>query len=221
MLELNAISHAKIETKPFKFAVINNLITKENVDVLINNLPKDNNYVASRTEGSDKTYQVVSNILLPLGEGPGQITTNNDHWLKLIHNLMSKEYKIHLGQLLGIDLLNCFQEITLRFYRPGDYISPHTDREVVKATHMIFLNQFWQENWGGLFCVMLSENETYLKILPLWHNSVVFLRSDNSWHCVTPCAATAVPRIALQVAFKEESFAFSPEGMQRDITKIE
>lgn len=202
MISIDSIKSAKFVSDPFRYSVVTNLLSKETIAKLLRCVPLTNYFRSERYSGSDKTYNVVNNLLLKLGEKEYNLESNlHQNWISLVQDLTSSDYIDALSILLGVDLSTCSQEITLKRYGYGDFISAHTDTENVTATHMIFLNQRWQEDWGGHFCFLHDEQQIFLKIKPVSENSVAFVRAENSWHSVEKIMHSNAERLAIQVAF--------------------
>lgn len=205
MINLNAITQATLKKEPFKYAIIEHFFSKAYAQDLLNQLPSNGNYKSMRTEGSDKTYNVVNNILLALGDDSwNKASEPSMLWIDCIGQLYSLQYRQALGALLDVDLTNSPMEITLKRYRYQDYISAHTDKKSVRATHMIFLNSSWNESWGGLLHFQNDSKEDFETFIPCRTTSVAFVRSENSWHRVCPMNHPDKERIAIQVAFWNE-----------------
>jgi Rps23 Pro-64 3,4-dihydroxylase Tpa1-like proline 4-hydroxylase len=202
MIIIEQIKKAILTKLPFNYAVIPQCISEDSVNKLLDNMPQNNYYRSLRDTGSDKTYNVVNNLLLKLGEMKFNNESNlNDCWIQLVNALQSKQYINVLSNLLQEDLSECHQEMTLKKYGYLDFISAHTDKADVRATHMIFLNKNWDEKWGGQLCFLRDENNIFKKFIPVIDHSVAFVRADNSWHSVEKIMLPEAERIAIQIAF--------------------
>lgn len=201
MLAVNNIHKAKLIDFPFKYSKIQNVLSAAQAETLLKNLPIDGNYRSARSEGSDKVYNVVNNILVELGKE----TLHNEHldesWNSFIQEVQGPSYRSALSELLNEDLINCYMEVTLKRYKHQDYISAHTDKDAVRATHMIFLNADWDTQWGGLLHFLHDNQEILETFLPTVAQSVAFVRSPVSWHKVCPVLPIDKERVAVQVAF--------------------
>lgn len=220
MFDISKIYSATMVESPFKFSCIQNFLDSDSVVNLLEDLPQEGNYRSSRVGGSDKVYNVVNNILLPLGE----FNKNEENqlpplWSDFVRGLRSKEYREALSHLLDEDLVNCHMEITLKRYKYQDYISAHTDKADVKATHMLFLNDQWELAWGGLLHLMHDSENTLKAFLPTIASSVAFVRSDVSWHKVCPVLQPNKERIAIQVAFWNTTIRSVAPGRQIQVEK--
>ena len=58
---------------------------------------------------------------------------------------------------------------------------------------MFYFNQEWDSNWGGCLRILKDDNadSVFQEIPPLLNTSVILVRSDNSWHTVTPVSPEA------------------------------
>lgn len=203
MINYHALQKATLINSPFKYSRIQHLLNEEDARQLRTSLPDENYYRSIRMNGSDKTYNVINNILFQLED---QASSNLDSiprcWQDFLKDVTNQTYRSYLGKLLEIDLGKCYQEITLKIYEEGDFLSVHTDKSGVIATHMIFFNEHWQDNWGGQLLFSAEKNHPpFAKFNPVWLESVAFVRTDHSWHAVSPVTTLQSARIALQVAF--------------------
>lgn len=200
MINAKLLCQAALKNEPFRYAVINQCLTDDTINRLIQELPQEDYFRSLRENGSDKTYNVINNVLLKLGDNSPSMHLPRC-WQDFIQHLQSNDYIDPLSTLLREDLSSCRQEITLKRYGYGDFISPHTDREDVTATHLFFLNHDWDPAWGGGLLFLYNENEPFQKFLPTSKHSIAFVRSENSWHSVEKITHVDAERIAVQVAF--------------------
>jgi Rps23 Pro-64 3,4-dihydroxylase Tpa1-like proline 4-hydroxylase len=137
-----------------------------------------------------------------------RITHNTGHlsnvWQQLIEELWSDSYRAALSEMSGLELNNCGMDIGFRRYSSGHWHCPHTDEPNKILTHLLFFNQQWALGWGG--CLRILNNSQpeslFQDILPISDYSVVIVRSENSWHMVSPVSASAPEsRLAVRVAF--------------------
>jgi Rps23 Pro-64 3,4-dihydroxylase Tpa1-like proline 4-hydroxylase len=201
MINFKAITSSKLENDPFTFSVIENVICREAIEELLQYLPTKNYYRSVRSSGSDKTYDVVNNILLKLETCHVDKTALPPIWQGLISVLHDRVYIESLSNLLNIDLKDSYQEITFKNYSNNNYLSPHTDKDYVLATHLIFLNLDWDVQWGGELLLHNPNHEVVRRHLPVWNKSFAFVRSDKSWHSVSAVQHEAAVRRVIQIAF--------------------
>ena len=55
------------------------------------------------------------------------------------------------------------------------------------ATHVVYFNSTWNQADGGRLRILRSADteDVAAELLPIVGNSVVIVRSENSWHCVS------------------------------------
>lgn len=200
LINISNIEYSELKLKPYKHAIINHVIDLENVNSLLTELPLDSFISVSREMGSDKTYKVDNHIIYPL-QDQKPCSTLTKIWLSLIEELTSDTYKSAISKLIEYDVSKTYIEITLKRYKVNDYISPHTDREIVPVTHVIFLNPKWDKQWGGEFCIHDGDASIAQEIIPTFDKSILFKQSAQSWHSVNQCLSADHHRIGLQVAF--------------------
>ncbi|WP_248277963.1 2OG-Fe(II) oxygenase [Brasilonema sp. UFV-L1] len=138
----------------------------------------------------------------------GRLTSDLGHlshvWQQLIEGLWTDSYREALEKMSGLELKDCAIDIGFRRYNVGHLHRPHTDEPNKVLTHLLFFNQQWSLDWGGCLRILKDSQpeSAFQDILPLSHYSVVIVRSDNSWHTVTPLTCPASEcRLALRVAF--------------------
>lgn len=198
MLKLDKFQGAIVSNKPYLHVTINGLISQSDICNLVNNLPIENEKITTRDWGSDKTYKVRNSMLYDLQTG---MQNNPRCWETLINSLKSKEYIHEVSRILGPGVLAADIEVIFKRYFPGDYISPHTDRDFVFGTHLFFFNQTWEHAWGGLLQILDQDKRVVSEIPPLADISFMFAQSNQSWHAVSTIEPAAVPRLCLQVTF--------------------
>lgn len=201
MIDIERLRSSKLISTPFKYSKIDNILSANLAEKLLETLPLEGNYRSIRKDGSDKIYNVVNNILVELGQKTSVNPNIGIDWNNLIIELQDRQYREALSSLLDEDLVNCYMEITLKRYKLNDYISAHTDKPSVRATHMIFLNESWERDWGGMLYFLNDAQEVLEVFLPTIAQSVAFVRSDISWHKVCPVLSAEKERVVIQVAF--------------------
>ncbi|MCA1632539.1 MAG: 2OG-Fe(II) oxygenase [Acidobacteria bacterium] len=72
------------------------------------------------------------------------------------------------------------------------------------VTHVFYFNERWDETDGGCLSILRSSDmsETVMSVAPIVGNSVVLVRSENSWHAVSPVAGDCRRfRLSMTVTF--------------------
>jgi len=220
MLNFQSIRTAAMQKVPYNWALIKNLLSTEASSELSATFPQEE-FRLSAGEGYGYSW---GKMLAPSEDIPlmlkskddrwrqrlaqGRLTSDLRHlsnvWRQLIEGLWTTSYRAAIAEMSGLELKDCVMDIGFRRYNSGHSHFPHTDEPNKVLTHLLFFNQQWSENWGGCLRILKdSEPESaFQDILPLSHSSVVIVRSDNSWHMVTPLTSRASEsRLALRVAF--------------------
>lgn len=219
MLNYSVFYKSKMQSVPYSYAVIENLLSALLSKNLAETFPQQQ---LQESSGEDYGYLWGKMIaseedMIKLGQleerwrqriNDGVVTANLENfssvWQKLIQELWKPDYRQALEHLSGVSLKNCPMLIGFRMYQVGHRHRPHTDEASKVLTHLFFLNQTWLDNWGGRLQILTSEKpeSMFEDILPVSNNSVVIVRSDNSWHMVTSVASAATEsRLLLRVMF--------------------
>lgn len=122
-------------------------------------------------------------------------------WREFIDELRQRPYRRFLERLLGV------RRIALRFhwlYTPsGCSVSPHCDGRNEIGTHIFYFNpeEEWEPSWGGSTLVLDDGGSLAIESAPWFdsfrfatpansagNNSLVFARTDHSWHGVEELA---------------------------------
>lgn len=195
----NLSSEVTIESRPFRWAKVQRFLSSDHARELRRSFPHDLP-VSRRQEGSDKTY-VVASTKLRRADGARQAPSAI--WNHLIDSACEQHYRNLLGAIADKDLSSSFVEIEINSYGAGGFMSAHTDRAPKVLTHIIYLNSVWPEHWGGeLEILSSSDSRPFQKVTPVWPNSVILLRSDESWHSVRSVSPQATdPRLTIQITF--------------------
>jgi hypothetical protein len=152
-----------------------------------------------RPEGS-KRHDLRGRHLLP----PDRERGLNRLWHRLSAELHGEHYRLTLCELANIDLRGLDIEITLWRQEFGGFADPHLDNPAKRLINLIYLSDpDWKSEEGGCLRFLRSKDidDVEAEILPHLGTSVVFLRSETSWHGYKPIVTTERPRLAVQVVF--------------------
>jgi SM-20-related protein len=125
-------------------------------------------------------------------------------WLDFAAVLQSDEYRAAVSRRLGVSLAGCQLVAGFCVYGAGRGLLPHTDRELRVVTQTLYLTRAWQPSWGGGLRVLGSPDPQDIRceVAPTLGRSMLFRRSDDSWHAVGPVTADAgAPRRSLLLHF--------------------
>jgi Rps23 Pro-64 3,4-dihydroxylase Tpa1-like proline 4-hydroxylase len=187
MLEITRIERQVLASEPFKWAFVDKLYSFGNAAALAASFPRDNFKTVSGHDG-EKGYEYVARSLVHLG---ADTCTLVDHlspaWKELAADLLSPAYRSAVGKLTGCDLSNAPMEINAIHYGTGAWMGPHLDLREKIVTHVLYFNESWKPQNGGHINILNSSNpsDVFAEVMPIVGNSVVLVRSDNSWHSVS------------------------------------
>lgn len=227
MLNLDAIDRTTMQSVPYSYAVIENLLPKAASLELAASFPQEQfrlsigegyGYLWSEMLASNEDialiYKFCHSASPELSDrwrdriAQGRLSSNlgnlSSPWRQVIEELWTPAYRQALTQMSGVELKDCAMVIGFRRYNLGHCHRPHTDEPSKALTHLLFFNEQWPMDWGGCLRILFDEKpeSAFQDIAPLNQFSAVIVRSDNSWHMVTPVASTALQcRLALRIAF--------------------
>jgi hypothetical protein len=135
-------------------------------------------------------------------------------WHRFVAELMQGPYRDKVAELLGRD--DFFVTAHWHYTPRGCSVSPHCDATWKLGSHIFYFNDAaeWRPQWGGATLVLddggglsystAPQFEDFCaseSVPPIGNRSLLFLRTDHSWHGVAPLAC--------------------PEGMFRKVFIIE
>lgn len=103
--------------------------------------------------------------------------------------------------LEGLDLV--LDRIIVNTYNHGDSSWIHSDGKT-GYTSVLFLNEYWNPNWGGDFSIFSEQNEIIYSTLPTPGKFILFPSSER--HAARPVSREAeFPRLAVAFQCTERS----------------
>jgi len=187
VLRFHRIAQQTMEARPYQWASIDGLFAPGDAASLAASFPCDR-FKKVAGYGGEKSYEYMSRSLIHMGatvpshpEGLSQV------WRELACDLVSAEYRSALTQITGKDLTNALMEVNVLHYGPGAWLGPHVDLKAKIVTHVLYFNETWDRRDGGCLNVLRSSDpaDVFAEILPLVGNSMLLVRSKNSWHSVS------------------------------------
>ncbi|WP_052442485.1 2OG-Fe(II) oxygenase [Streptacidiphilus neutrinimicus] len=199
MLDLDAPVTAH-ET-PYTWAQADGLLPQTLLERLRGTLPPTEVFDRKeRARGGDKAYAMH---VLPLVQDGGDcevLDRLDPVWRDLADALRAPAYLQWVERAVKVPVSARHAEIGLFVFGPGDYVSRHTDKAGKLASHVLYLNEDWGADDGGAFEVYGDDDAPYAALSPQAPRSVVFARSESSWHAVEPVRADATRlRCTIQV----------------------
>jgi SM-20-related protein len=217
MLNIDRIKDAELNSHPFVWARIDQLYSREDAQVLAQTFPRDHFKVVSGY-GGEKDYEYEARLLKPMGSDDIAFPSHlSDAWLRLARDLGSPAYRVALSHLTDRDLGNAPIEVNVFHYGPGASLGAHADLDDKIVTHVLYFNTTWNRADGGCLTILHGNDISAVSavIEPRVGNSAVLVRSDHSWHAVSPVVGgCSTSRRSVTVTFYRPGALSSmwPEG---------
>jgi SM-20-related protein len=193
MIDLSRMARAHLETEPYRWAAIDQLFSRADAAALAATFPRDH---FKRLAGRDslKEFEYEIRCLIRMGEqSVSKVRHLSSAWQGLANELLSPAYRAAMSSLTGFDLSTAPLEVNVFHYPPGGSQGAHPDHSSKIVTHIIYFNESWNDDDGGCLTVLRSPDsqDIAMKVSPLVGNSAILVRSDDSWHAVSPVANTS------------------------------
>jgi SM-20-related protein len=162
MLNLAALEHAPVHTKPFPFVVVPNFIDETGLEEI------EKDYPAIAQPGSFP--------LETLRFGPG--------FSKFMKALRDPAFRDLMGRKLGIDLKRRPTTITVRGRAREKDGQIHLDSKSKLVTVLIYMNGKWEADGGRLRLLNSPSNldDMIMEVPPAQGTLLAFLNTANAWH---------------------------------------
>lgn len=188
MIDLNRISQQHLETEPYRWAVIDDLFSPRAANALAATFPH-NRFKRLSHYGGDKDSEYEARALIGLGEQsisrPEKLSSA---WRALANDFLSPAYRAAMSSLTGLDLTAAPLEVNVFHYPPGGLLGAHSDLRDKIVTQVLYFNRSWNDDDGGCLTILRSSDpgDIVTTVSPVVGNSAVLVRSDDSWHAVSP-----------------------------------
>jgi len=193
-------SNFKLNTQPYTWATIDTFFEEKTAQRLESEWPTLH---FSHSASQKSHYNLWDRSIVERGQLE-TIEDMTETWKKLFYDFLSPAYKNTMEKMIGIDLSNTELKIRLCKYEGECWMSPHTDQKSRVVTQIIYLTEGWEKEWGGNLLI-LNSVEPYSvarQVPPMFNTSVLFRRSDNSFHEVQNVNNLAkYPRKSILVQF--------------------
>lgn len=194
ILDLKAVSDARINSDPFPFFVVENVIAPESVDSVHRAFPEIS------AGGSFALTEV----------NPGQAFNN------LLEELNQPEFREIISSKLGLDLRDRPMVITLRGQSRAKDGRIHTDSKSKMATILIYFNEQWESETGRLRILRSENMEDFVsEVAPNVGTMIAFKVTDNCWHGYPAFEGL---RQSIQINFVEDDRAANKHGKRHGWT---
>jgi SM-20-related protein len=190
MIDLNRFSASHLETVPYRWAPIDRLFSPQDAAALAASFPQDR-FKRVATYDGEKALEYDIRCLIRLGgvsiSGVNPLSTA---WRALASDFLSPAYRAAMSSFTGLDLRDAPLEVNVFDYPPGGTQGAHPDHQDKIVTHVLYFNESWNDEDGGCLTILRSSDpdDVAAQVSPLVGNSAVLVRSDDSWHAVSPVA---------------------------------
>jgi len=194
ILDLKAVSDARINSDPFPFFVVENVIAPESVDSVHRAFP-----------------EISAGGSFALTEAnPGRAFNN------LLEELNQPEFREIISSKLGLDLRDRPMVITLRGQSRAKDGRIHTDSKSKMATILIYFNEQWESETGRLRILRSENMEDFVsEVAPNVGTMIAFKVTDNCWHGYPAFEGL---RQSIQINFVEDDRAANKHGKRHGWT---
>lgn len=204
VLRMRRLLDARLERSPFDWASIDGLYAEADAADLARTYPRDHFKTVS-ARGGEKDYDYEVRELIRMRD---TAVSRPEHlspaWSRLAEDLRSPQYRDLVSMLTGVDLDDAPLEVNVYHFGPRALLGAHTDLPDKLVTHVLYFNDGWDPADGGCLSILGSADpdDVVTQVQPLVGSSALLVRSDRSWHAVTPVAAdSARSRRSVTVVF--------------------
>jgi Rps23 Pro-64 3,4-dihydroxylase Tpa1-like proline 4-hydroxylase len=188
MIDLDRIRKGQLQSEPYRWAAIDRLFRRSDADRLARTFPSDH-YKLVSGYGGEKDYEYEARELIAMGAHKVSHAADLSHeWRNLAEDFLAPSYRNALSELTGVDLSNAPLEVNVFHYGPGASLGAHSDLPDKVVTHVLYFNDAWDPKNGGCLSILSAKDPAAVvaQIPPIVGSSAVLVRSDNSWHAVSP-----------------------------------
>jgi len=203
-VELAALSSTQMQRRPFEWGYVPHAFALDHAARLLATWPRDGYWnLTGRDAEKSWTYAARPLVTLDAG-GPALAPSLHPEWVQVAQQLGNESYRHALGQAIGRDLADAGVEASVWRWDPGANLGPHRDLDTKIVTQVFYFNVGWAADWGGCLRILGSQHpdDVSAELPPRLGSSSLLVRSDCSWHSVTPVTATSTgPRLSLIVTW--------------------
>ncbi|MEU9132848.1 2OG-Fe(II) oxygenase family protein [Kitasatospora sp. NPDC048540] len=189
---------------PYSWARVEDLLEPAHAELLAAEFPT----AALRESRSPHGHYLLRDCtVVESGEPTDAVAGLSGAWRRLLDWMLSADYRAFVTDATGADLAGCALKVRLCEYGPGTFMTAHTDRADRVATQILYLSPAWDESWGGGLDVLTSADDddpaaVAASLWPRFNTSVLFARSEHSFHAVRQVSPTApLPRRTVLAQF--------------------
>jgi SM-20-related protein len=210
MLKLSRLDSAPVYEQPFRWSLVERLFSAADGAQLAASFPTDH-YMTIPVDDVERPYSYEARSIIKMGRSavsyPERLAPA---WCRLAEVVASPAYRAAMSRLTGLDLASAPMEANLYQYGPQGWLKPHCDIGSKVVTHVLYFNDRWRPSDGGCLRILDGPDisATVSEITPTVGRSAVIMRSDNSWHAVTPVRPSCSGlRRSMNIIFYVEGFS--------------
>jgi hypothetical protein len=188
MVDLDALGNARLRSAPYRWGYVTDSLGRETAARLRATFPSSD-YWRLRRDHEGSPMDVRIRCLVPLGGRAAVLTESLDRaWVEFVDELVSDSYREMCADVFGVDLDGAELEVSAWRWGVDARIGPHRDIPRKIATQVFYLNDDWEPAWGGCLNILASPDpeDVVAELPPALGSSSLILRSDSSWHSVSP-----------------------------------
>jgi Rps23 Pro-64 3,4-dihydroxylase Tpa1-like proline 4-hydroxylase len=190
MIDIDALVNAKMFKTPFQWGVADGVFPINETTIrMADEFPVDSYRYRSYLGGRYFRRQFIRLGAQEL-VNPSELS---DAYHQLGAALLSANYREALSKTTGVDLEDAPMEAAFWRSDNGTIFARHDDAETKLLTHVLYLNHSWRQQDGGNLQILGSKNEddVVYELVPRLGTSALIVRSDDSWHNISPIKPTA------------------------------
>lgn len=203
MIDFEALATTQLRRDPYAWGLVEAAFDPVRAPALIDTFPTRDFWLIAGHDG-EKSYTYDARPLVICGaDRAPNLSPLSEPWQEVVDGLLSRRYRETLGQVIGQPLDDAVMEANIWRWPNSAHLGPHLDMQAKIVTQVFYLNAGWNAWWGGCLRILNSKDESDLaaEIPPLLGNASILVRSDRSWHTVSPVSAAPVPRRSLIVTW--------------------
>jgi hypothetical protein len=206
VIDFDAIASARLSRDPYEWALVDPALASDDAKTLLEHFP-DSGYWQITGDDGEKRYTYAARPLVTLGAAhAAPVGPLHPAWQQVANDLVSPEYRQALGELVGRSLDDCLMEASVWRWDADAHLGSHKDMGTKVVTHVFYFSHHWEAAWGGCLRILDSHDtdDVVAEIPPRLGTASVLVRSERSWHAVSPVDTTAAePRRSLIVTWFE------------------
>jgi hypothetical protein len=203
-IDLAGLSKCSLWHVPYEWAFASDLIPNPTATTLRATFPQQGYWLLQDGDTSDEcTYSARPLVTVDAG-GPSLERGLDGEWQAVAQQIQSDEYRSAVAAAINQDLSGARVEATLWRRNTGVGVDPHLDLPDKILTQVFYFNTDWTSDFGGCLRILRGPEPEDIceELSPILGSMVILVRSDSSWHSVTPVSSAAPgPRLSMNVTW--------------------